>query len=63
MTDKVFILLLKPMFKDYFQNNRSVGLEILELVEQFRKEAHKDFIRNNRKKRRLTNESKLKNRS
>lgn len=44
MTDKAFIHLLKSHYKRYFESGESVGMEVLELVELFRKEIEDEII-------------------
>ena len=43
MTNKTFILLLKAKYKKYFETGQSVGLDVAELVEEFRNEAISDY--------------------
>jgi hypothetical protein len=62
MTDETFILLLKAEMKDYYINNRSVGLEVQKLVRQFRQSAIEDSSLRKPRKRKIINENKSKNR-
>lgn len=49
MTDKTFILLLKAKYKRYFENGESVGLEVAELVDDFRNETISDYLKKKQK--------------
>lgn len=63
MTDEVFILQLKAMYKNYFQNGRSVGMDVRELVRQFREQSQEDLTKIKQRKRKIINENNIKNRS
>lgn len=54
MTDEVFIQILKSHFKAYFESGQSVGMEVKEIVAEFRRE-----IKNSKRKKK--NESNPKN--
>ncbi|WP_234111489.1 hypothetical protein [Chryseobacterium sp. R2A-55] len=60
MTDEIFILILKARLKQYYQEGKSVGLELRALVAQFRQEIEDDILKF---KYREKNESNTKNRS
>lgn len=53
MTDEVFIQILKSHFKAYFESGQSVGMEVKEIVAQFRKE-----IKNSKRKKKNENNPK-----
>lgn len=42
MTDEQFILILKSKLKEYYIENRSVGMELKELVTKFRQEIEQN---------------------
>lgn len=44
MTDHTFILILKALFKRYFENGESVGLEVRNIVTKYRQEIEDDII-------------------
>ena len=44
MTDQQFILILKSKLKQYYQEGKSVGLELAELVAKFRQEIEDDCL-------------------
>ncbi len=46
MTNETFILLLKAVFKKYFEDGKSAGMEVKELVEDFRESVISDFCKN-----------------
>ncbi|ROI02900.1 hypothetical protein EGH90_12455 [Kaistella haifensis] len=50
MTSETFILLLKAKYKNYFENGESVGLDVAELVEEFRNEAISDYLKKKTKR-------------
>jgi hypothetical protein len=45
MTDEQFIFILKAKLKQYYLENKSVGMEIKSLVAQFRQEIMDDVLR------------------
>lgn len=45
MTDKTFILILKAKLKQFYLEDRSVGLELCALVAQFRQEIEDDILK------------------
>lgn len=45
MTDEVFILILKAKFKEYFENGKSVGLDVKQIVAKFRQEIEDDILK------------------
>lgn len=45
MTDEAFILIIKAKLKQYYLENRSVGLELAALVAQFRQEIQDDCLK------------------
>lgn len=45
MTSETFILLIKAKYKKYFEEGQSVGLEVAELVEEFREEVISDYLK------------------
>ncbi len=45
MTSQTFILLLKAKYKKYFENGESVGLDVAELVEEFREEVISEYLK------------------
>ena len=49
MTSETFILLLKAKYKRYFENGESVGLEVAELVDDFRNETISDYLKKKQK--------------
>ena len=49
MTSETFILLLKAKYKRYFENGESVGLEVAELIEDFRNETISDYLKKKQK--------------
>jgi len=44
MTDDQFILILKAKLKEFYIENRSVGLEVRSLVALFRQEIEDDLL-------------------
>ncbi|MCC2590337.1 hypothetical protein [Chryseobacterium sp. MFBS3-17] len=61
MTDQQFIFIIKAKLKLYYQEGRSVGMDLRELVARFRQEIEDDcFLTFNENQK---NESKNKNRS
>lgn len=50
MTSETFILLIKAKYKKYFEEGQSVGLEVAELVEEFREEVITEYLRSKAKK-------------
>lgn len=63
MTDEVFILHIKALYKNYYQNGRSVGIKVHRLVRQFREDIQEENFNPKRKKRKIINENLIKNRS
>lgn len=45
MTDEIFIAILKARLKQYYLENKSVGLELAALVSQFRQEIQDDCLK------------------
>jgi hypothetical protein len=58
MTDEIFILQLKALYKNYFQNDRSAGMEVRRLVRQFREEIQEENFKIRPKKRKIINRTK-----
>ena len=50
MTNNQFILMMKSKLKEFYLENRSVGMELKELVEEFRQEAISDFCKTQKPK-------------
>ncbi|WP_146063310.1 hypothetical protein [Halpernia humi] len=63
MTDEVFILHIKALYKNYYQNGRSVGMQVRRLVRQFRQDVQQENFNPKRKKRKIINENLNKDRS
>lgn len=45
MSDETFILILKSKYKKYFENGKSVGMEVQELVAMFRQEIEDEILK------------------
>lgn len=44
MSDETFILILKAKFKEYFENGKSVGMDVKAIVAKFRQEIEDDIL-------------------
>lgn len=51
MSDDQFIFILKSKLKLFYQENKSVGLELKELVADFREQILHDFCKNQKQPR------------